>query len=68
MRQGRDKQLLNQIINVPSYSQNNGTLGMQSSSLCLLNSLFPWQTDIVKQESDIQSKEKNLRVRFCEYY
>ncbi|KYN03053.1 PREDICTED: zinc finger protein 880-like [Cyphomyrmex costatus] len=59
-----EKQVLNQIINVPSYSQNNVTLGAQSSNFGLINSLYlpsTSQANIVKQELDVQSKEeKNL--------
>lgn len=67
-----EKQVLNQIINVPSYSQNNGTLGVQSNSFSLINSLClpsTSQADIIKQELDIQPKEeKNLdKVRYSVY-
>ncbi|XP_077261788.1 uncharacterized protein LOC143897210 [Temnothorax americanus] len=58
------KQVLNQTINVPNYSQNNGTLGAQSSNFSFINSLClpsTSQADTVKQEPDIQPKEeKNL--------
>ncbi|XP_011642957.1 zinc finger protein ZFP69-like [Pogonomyrmex barbatus] len=55
-----EKRFFNEII-VPSYSQNNGILGVQSNSLSFINNLcFPStsQTDNAKQESDIQLKEQ----------
>lgn len=59
-----EKQVINQIINVPNYSQNNGTLGAQPSNFSFINTLYlptTSQVDTVKQEPDIQSKEeKNL--------
>ncbi|XP_011162682.1 zinc finger protein 69 homolog [Solenopsis invicta] len=58
-----DKQVFNQIINVPNYSQNNGMLGAQSGSFSFMNNLSylpsTSQADIIKQEPDIQLKEKN---------
>ncbi|XP_012534794.1 zinc finger protein 90 homolog [Monomorium pharaonis] len=56
-----DKQVLNQIISVPNYGQNNGTLGAQSSSFNFINNPYlpsTSQADTVKQDSDIQPKEK----------
>ncbi|KAL0131850.1 hypothetical protein PUN28_003006 [Cardiocondyla obscurior] len=56
-----EKQVLNQIINVPNYSQNNGTLGVQSNSFSLINSLClpsTSQADTMKQEPNIQIKEE----------
>lgn len=55
--------MLNQIINVPSYSQNNVTLGAQSSSFNFINSLYLPSTSqadtvTVKQGIDIQPKEE----------
>ncbi|KYQ60476.1 RB-associated KRAB zinc finger protein [Trachymyrmex zeteki] len=55
-----EKQVLN-IINVPSYSQNNMTLGAQSSNFSFINSLYlpsTSQADTVKQDIDIQPKEE----------
>jgi len=56
------------MINVPNYSQNNGTLSAQSSGFSFINNLYlPSTSQIdVKQEPDIQPKEeKNLnKVRY----
>ncbi|KYN34525.1 RB-associated KRAB zinc finger protein [Trachymyrmex septentrionalis] len=58
-----EKQVLNQIINVPNYSQNNVTLGAQSNSFSFINSLYLPSTSqadnvTVKQGIDIQPKEE----------
>ncbi|XP_011863115.1 PREDICTED: zinc finger protein 184-like isoform X2 [Vollenhovia emeryi] len=63
----KDKQAFNQIINVPNYVQNNGTLGVQSSGVNFINSLCipsTSQADTGKQESSVQKRKRKSRVKF----